>query len=58
MTTSRACRSDLARTIHELARTLVSRSGRTPALFADAGFRLVKHGRFQLGVNNFFVFEK
>ncbi len=30
----------------------------TPALFAGRGFRLSRAGRFQLGLNNLFVFEK
>jgi SAM-dependent methyltransferase len=30
----------------------------TPALFGSAGFELVKWRRFQLGVNNLFVFRK
>ena len=29
-----------------------------PSLFANAGFRLIKHQRFQLGLNNLFVFKK
>ena len=29
-----------------------------PALFAKTGFELVSHRRFQLGLNNLFVFER
>jgi SAM-dependent methyltransferase len=30
----------------------------TPRIFAEPGFRLVKHASFQLGLNNLYVFEK
>ena len=29
-----------------------------PSLFANGGFRLIKHQRFQLSLNNLFVFKK
>ena len=30
----------------------------TPAIFTAQGFKLIKHERFQLGLNNLFVFRK
>ena len=30
----------------------------TPAIFTAQGFQLIKHERFQLGLNNLFVFRK
>jgi SAM-dependent methyltransferase len=33
-------------------------AGQTPALFTAAGLRLLRRRRFQLGLNNFFAFEK
>ena len=29
-----------------------------PSLFENAGFRLIRHKKFQMGLNNVFVFEK
>ena len=34
------------------------RTGTTPAIFEPAGFTLLTHRRFQLGLNNLFVFER
>jgi 2-polyprenyl-3-methyl-5-hydroxy-6-metoxy-1,4-benzoquinol methylase len=31
---------------------------KTPHFFGQAGFKLLKHQKFQLGLNNLFVFEK
>lgn len=33
-------------------------SNRTPLIFAEPFFKLVRHKKFQLGLNNLFVFEK
>ena len=33
-------------------------TARTPAIFEPAGFGLLTHRRFQLGLNNLFVFER
>ena len=33
-------------------------AARTRAIFEPAGFRLLRHRRFQLGLNNLFVFER
>lgn len=33
-------------------------TARTRAIFEPAGFRLLRHRRFQLGLNNLFVFER
>jgi hypothetical protein len=30
----------------------------TPDIFRQAGFELITHRRFQLGLNNFFAFRK
>jgi hypothetical protein len=34
------------------------KSGETPSLFHSKQFELIKHKKFQLGLNNLFVFEK